>query len=136
MPKCAVFGTFGLLINLKRSFMNDLGKRTQDERKRLNLTQAQLADKVGISHTQMARYEIKEVQPPADVLQRLSDLFGVTIDFLVNGNIEEKAKNTLQDAELLQQFKEVEKMNDDDRLTVKKLIDAFITKGKLKQLVL
>ena len=50
--------------------------------------------------------------------------------------MEEKAKNTLQDAELLQQFKEVEKMNDDDRLPVKKLIDAFITKGKLKQLVL
>jgi hypothetical protein len=42
----------------------------------------------------------------------------------------------LQDAELLQQFREVEKMNDDDRLTVKNLIDAFITKGKLKQLVL
>ena len=116
--------------------MNDLGKRIQDERKKLNLTQAQLADKIGISHTQMAPYEIKEVQPPADVLQRLSDLFGVTIDYLVNGNVEEKAKNTLQDAELLQQFREVEKMNDDDRLTVKKLIDAFITKGKLKQLVL
>jgi len=30
----------------------------------------------------------------------------------------------------------VEKMNDDDRLTVKKLIDAFSIKGKLKQLVL
>lgn len=116
--------------------MNNLGKRIQDERKKLNLTQAQLADKIGILHTQMARYEIKEVQPPADILQRLSYLFGVTIYYLVNGNIKEKAKNTLQDAELLQQFREVEKMNDDDCLTVKKLIDTFITKGKLKQLVL
>lgn len=54
-------------------------------------------------------------------------MFGVTIDYLVNGNIEEKAK--MQDAELLQQFKEVEKMNDDDRLIVRKLIDALLPKG-------
>lgn len=116
--------------------MDNLGKRIQEERKKLDLTQAQLADKIKVSHTQMARYEIKDVQPPADVLQKLSDTFGVTIDYLVNGNIAEKAKASLQDSELLQQFKEVEKMNDDDRSTVKKLIDAFITKGKLKQLVL
>ena len=116
--------------------MDNLGKRIQDERKKLDLTQAQLADKINVSHTQMARYEIKGVQPPADVLQKLSNVFGVTIDYLVNGNIEEKAKATLQDAELLQLFKEVEKMADDDRLTVKKLIDAFITKGKIKRLVL
>ena len=36
--------------------------------------------------------------------------------------------------ELLRQFKAVEQMNDDDRSVIKKLIDAFITKGKLKQL--
>ena len=116
--------------------MDDLGKRIQEERKKLDLTQAQLADKIKVSHTQMARYEIKGVQPPADVLQKLSDVFGVTIDFLVNGNIEEKAQASLKDSELLQQFKEVEKMNEDDRSTVKKLIDAFITKNKLKQLAL
>jgi len=116
--------------------MDNLGKRIQEERKKLDLTQAQLSDKIKVSHTQMARYEIKGVQPPADVLQKLADAFGVTIDYLVNGNIQEKAKTSLQDSELLQQFKEVEKMNDDDRLTVKKLIDAFITKGKIKQLAL
>jgi hypothetical protein len=46
------------------------------------------------------------------------------------------AENSLTDKELLNQFKEVEKMNDNDKGVVKTLIDAFITKGKLKQLVL
>ncbi len=40
------------------------------------------------------------------------------------------------DKELLNQFKAIEKMNDKDKGVVKILIDAFITKGKLKQLVL
>jgi len=38
--------------------------------------------------------------------------------------------------ELLNQFKSIEKMNDTDKNVIKILIDAFITKAKLKQLVL
>ena len=40
----------------------------------------------------------------------------------------------LSDKELLEQFKEVERMDEDDRSTVKKLIDAFITKKKVQKL--
>jgi hypothetical protein len=72
------------------------------------------------------------VQPPADVLGRIADTLGTSVDFLVNGNTTEKA----QDAELLKQFKAVEKMDENDQNTIKSLIDAFITKGKLKQMVL
>jgi hypothetical protein len=43
---------------------------------------------------------------------------------------------TLNDNKLLQQFKEVDLMNKEDKETVKKLIDAFITKAKIKQLAL
>ena len=82
----------------------------------------------------MSRYEIKEVQPPADVLKRLADVFGVSIDYLVNGSLNDKAENAIDDNELLQQFKEVELMNEDDRSTIKKLIDAFITKKKVQKL--
>ena len=53
---------------------------------------------------------------------------------LVNGSLEQKAQDTLDDNELLQQFKEVEQMDEDDRGTIKKLIDAFITKRKVQKL--
>ena len=111
-----------------------LGQRIQQLRKKANLSQGELATKINISYPQMSRYEIKAVQPPADVLKRLADVFGVSIDFIVNGSLEQKAENSLDDNELLQQFKEVEQMNDDDRSTVKKLIDAFITKRKVQKL--
>ncbi|KZS38235.1 hypothetical protein AWE51_19555 [Aquimarina aggregata] len=111
-----------------------LGQRIQELRKKANLSQSELAAKIDISYPQMSRYEIKEVQPPADVLKRLADVFGVSIDYIVNGSLEQKAQDSLDDAELLSQFKEVEQMDEDDRGTVKKLIDAFITKRKVQKL--
>ncbi len=111
-----------------------LGQRIQELRKKAKLSQGDLASKIDISYPQMSRYEIKEVQPPADVLKRLADVFGVSIDYLVNGSLNDKAENTIDDNELLQQFKEVELMNEDDRSTIKKLIDAFITKKKVQKL--
>ncbi len=109
-----------------------LGKRIQELRKKTGISQGDLAKKINISYPQMSRYEIKDVQPPADVLKRLANVFGVSIDFLVNGSLEQKAERSLDDNELLKQFKEVEQMNDDDKGTIKKLIDAFITKRKIQ----
>ena len=43
---------------------------------------------------------------------------------------------TLNDNELLEQFKEVDKMSPEDKNTIKKFIDAFITKNKIKLLAL
>jgi hypothetical protein len=37
--------------------------------------------------------------------------------------------------ELLSQFKEVEQMSEEEKAVVKKVIDAFITKNELKQMV-
>jgi len=57
------------------------------------------------------------------------------IDYSIYGDTDEKAASTLKDAELLQQFRAVEQMDEDDKSTVKKLI-AFITKRKIQQLAL
>ena len=48
------------------------------------------------------------VQPPADILRKLADTFNVSIDFIVYGDAEEKAQQSIKDNELLSQFKAVE----------------------------
>lgn len=65
------------------------------------------------------------------MLQKVADALGTTVDFLMNGSNAQQ----LADKELLEQFKEVELMDEEDRSTVKKLIDAFITKKKVQRLV-
>jgi transcriptional regulator with XRE-family HTH domain len=116
--------------------MNALGERISILRKQKGLSQTELAKLVDISYAQIGRYETKGAQPPAEILKKIADVLDTTTDFLISGDKDEKAKATLNDAELLQQFKEVDKMNNEDKSTIKKLIDAFITKGKLKQLAL
>ena len=44
----------------------------------------------------MARYEIKSVQPPADVLKKLADIFNTSIDYLVYGDAEQKPNKALK----------------------------------------
>jgi len=106
--------------------LESMGERIQQLRKTSGLTQADLAKKIGISHTQMARYEIKNIYPPADVLKNLAELFGTTIDFLVMGDNETKAQASLKDAELINQFKKIAVLPEEEKTLVLKMITAYI----------
>lgn len=114
--------------------MNTLGDRIKLRRKELAMSQSDLADKIGISYAQIGRYETKDAQPPAKTLTVIADVLGVSPDFLLYGASEEKAKNRLTDPELINQFKAIEGMDEEDRHVVKKLIDAFITKKQIQKL--
>jgi transcriptional regulator with XRE-family HTH domain len=117
--------------------MITLGKRIQELRKQKGLSQTELALKIGISYPQMSRYEVKDVQPPADVLKRLADALNTNVDYLISGNADEKANASLHDSKLLNLFKSVEKLNEDDKNVVTKLINAFVfQKGIQQQLTL
>lgn len=113
--------------------MSDLGKRIQELRKQAGLSQTELAGKIGISYPQMSRYEVKGVQPPADVLKRIADVLNTSVDYLISGDTEEKAKATLKDSKLLGLFKSVEKMGDEDKNVIEKLISAFIFQKETQQ---
>lgn len=113
--------------------MSDLGKRIQELRKKAGLSQTELAGKINISYPQMSRYEVKGVQPPADVLKRIADVLNTSVDYLVSGDTEEKAQATLKDSKLLGLFKSVEKMSDEDKNVITKLISAFIFQKETQQ---
>ncbi len=113
--------------------MSGLGKRIQELRKQSGLTQAQLASKIEISHTQLTRYESKNIQPPADVLQRMANIFDVSIDYIVSGNKSDKVEQTLKDAELIKQFKQLDKMPEDEKKSILKVLNALIRDFNARQ---
>jgi transcriptional regulator with XRE-family HTH domain len=115
-----------VLIKSTKGYLMELGKRIQELRKKAGLSQTDLAQKINISYTQMSRYEVKNVQPPADVLKKIADVFGVSVDYLISGDSEEKAKATLKDTKLLQLFKAVEGMNEKDKNIITELISTFV----------
>ena len=113
--------------------MDDIGTRLMTLRKNEGLSQAELARRIGISHTQATRYETKGVQPPADILKKMAEIFGTSIDYIVNGTADEKASGTLIDAALIKQFKEIEHLPADEKETLLKVVAAYIRDFKTKQ---
>ena len=113
--------------------MSNLGKRIQELRKEHNWSQTELANKVGVSKSQINRYENKQVSPPADILNTMAELFNTSVDFLINGHTGQKAQATLKNNLLLNQFKDIQLLPDDEQKTVIKFIGAYLRDFKAKQ---
>lgn len=60
-----------------------LSKRLKELRMKHQLTQVALADKLGISNGLYNKYEKKDIRPPYETLQKLADLYGVTVDYIL-----------------------------------------------------
>lgn len=52
----------------------------------------------------------------------------------MQGTVEAAAHARFEDRELLRQFQEVELLEDEDKVVVKKLLDAFLTKKQIQRL--
>jgi transcriptional regulator with XRE-family HTH domain len=63
-----------------------LGDRMRSLRESKELTQKQLADKLGIPNQNVSNYERGFRQPDYDTLQKIANFFEVSIDYLITGN--------------------------------------------------
>ena len=78
-----------------------LGERIREERKRLNLTQAQLAAAIDISDTYMGAIERGERSLTLDTLVRLVNRLGVTVDYMLSDSVSDN------DSNIMEQFKQI-----------------------------
>jgi predicted RNase H-like HicB family nuclease len=62
----------------------------------------------------------------------MADALDVSGDYLIEGTTTDTAKAKFEDRKLLLQFQEVEKLQEEDKQVVKKLIDAFLTKNTFR----
>ena len=60
-----------------------LGKRIREERRKLNLTQEKLADKVSVTYSYIGQVERGERGISLETLINISNCLGVTVDFLL-----------------------------------------------------
>ncbi len=62
-----------------------LGKRISFHRKRLGMTQEQLAERMNVSAQAVSKWENDQSCPDISLLPKLAELFGVTVDELLGG---------------------------------------------------
>ena len=75
-----------------------LGEKLTQARKAAGLTQADVAAKLNVSRQAVSRWESGQSKPSTERLLALGELYGVSIDQLLNtGNVEKPAVETTSD---------------------------------------
>jgi transcriptional regulator with XRE-family HTH domain len=77
----------------------NLAEKLHQLRKRHNLSQEQLADKLGISRQSISKWESAQSVPEIDKIVQLSEIFGVTTDYLLKDIDECSANSVLSDGD-------------------------------------
>ena len=63
--------------------MVDFGNKLKQLRIQANLTQKQVADKIGVTKSVVSYYELQERYPSPEVLKKLAQIFHVSADYLL-----------------------------------------------------
>lgn len=66
--------------------MGDLGSRLREARIKAGLKQKEAALKVGIGNDLLCRYEKGIHSPPYDILVKLANLYGTSVEYLLTGS--------------------------------------------------
>lgn len=69
----------------------DLGKKIRAHRDELGLTQAELADRLGLTYSSVSQWESGRATPRTPILRQLAELFGTTVADLMGEDAAEAA---------------------------------------------
>lgn len=104
-------------------FGMDFPKRVAQFRKDRNLTQQELADKVGVKVLQIRRYEAGTSQPTLDVIKHMAIALGVTTDALIFDSDERSP-----DEDLRLQFEALKGFSPEEKQVAKSVLESLILK--------
>lgn len=101
-----------------------LGENIRKYRKNVDMTQVELAKKMGAIQSNVHRWEKNIVTPSLETIKKLAKVLNVSVDGLLF-SAQDKKKLRITDKELLERVKDIEDLNEEDRRALIRLIDAF-----------
>ncbi|MHB1350235.1 MAG: helix-turn-helix domain-containing protein [Desulfobulbaceae bacterium] len=106
------------------------GEKILRLRKEKGWSQQLVAQKIGTSGPIIGRYERGEMVPSVEVARKLADVFGVTLDYLVDdtGRVAE-----IKDRTMLNRLMDLEQLDQDDRKTILRVLDSLIRDAKARK---
>jgi transcriptional regulator with XRE-family HTH domain len=120
-------------IYSKKAFIMEFKDRSKQARTKRGLSQSELASTIGVHVTNISRYERGENRPTSDVLSKLANALGTTVDFLMSGSLHELEDTQISDKELLSQFKRAEDLPQEKKKLVKEFLESFLITNELQQ---
>ncbi|MDE6905949.1 MAG: helix-turn-helix domain-containing protein [Lachnospiraceae bacterium] len=92
--------------------MNQLliGKFITKKRKEQNLTQEQLAEKIGVSNKTISKWETGKCMPDYSVIELLCKELNTTLGELMNGEEDEKSIHTYDNEQIVEMLKDIQNL--------------------------
>ncbi len=119
-------------MNEKRAMAaKDLSFRIKQLRDAKKWSQGQLAQKMGIEYQRISKYERGVIFPTVDVMIKLSEALGVSLDFLIKGEGEADI-NKIPNRELVKRFDQISRLTDEEQYALILVMDAFIKKQRFE----
>lgn len=113
-----------------------LGDKILKLRKQKGWSQDKLGDKIGVYGRRVSLYENNKSTPSAETLQKIADVFGVSLDYLLSDSPKNLSSIPLKDPSLLPYIEELDQLDEEDKKTVKSMIDALGMRKKVKEMAL
>ena len=70
----------------------NIGEKITNLRKSKRITQEQLAEQLGVTRQTISKWELDQSTPDLNYISQLSELFGVTTDYLIKGKKQEEKR--------------------------------------------
>jgi transcriptional regulator with XRE-family HTH domain len=114
--------------------LKEFGQRLKKLRQEKGYSQSELSNLVDLHYTNLGKYERGQAKPSAEMLKKLAEALSVSTDYLYNGKQENAAMADLKDKELLELFQKTEKLNDEDKFVIKKLLISFLKNKEIEKM--
>ena len=79
----------------------DLGNRIANLRKKNNLSQEELADKIGVTRQTISKWELNNTTPDIMQAKKISEVFSISLDELTDNNMDNILINKVSNTEKL-----------------------------------
>ena len=109
--------------------MLDIGSKIITIRKKLNISQSELAKRTNVSRTIIGNYERNENTPSIDILLKIAKEFNVSVDFLIG-----EGQLSSYDKEVLKRMDDIEHLPQEDKDHIFYMIDNLVKAVKLKSI--
>jgi transcriptional regulator with XRE-family HTH domain len=110
----------------EKTFYADLGRRIADQRKARGITQAQLAEQLGIAQQTMAHYEGGVSRIAVETLTQVADVLGVSVEELIGTPAKRTTGKRGPASKLQQQLERVQALPKSQQQAISKVLDSVL----------
>ena len=107
--------------------MMSFGQRMAGARKSIRKSQEQLAKSIGVHAPLIGRYERGEVKPSIEVANKIANVLGTSLDYLV-GNIDDQIGS-----DSMKRIVDLQSLEEEEKGHIYSIIDAYVRDVKARR---